>query len=112
MKKCFRYYLQKSGLLQWRIFNGISTLSTNCYEWIVIVSDARKGMKFSEEHKRNLAEAHKKRTVYAKGFQWNDDQKEKLKKTDKSYTQTEEYKQKMSKISKEAWAKRKLLSVN
>jgi hypothetical protein len=72
------------------------------------VSVSRQGIVFSEEHINNLKKAHKTRTVYAKGYNLSDDHKEKLKKVDKSYTKTPEYREHMSKITKEAWSKRKL----
>lgn len=72
------------------------------------VSRSKKGMEFSEQHRRSLSEAHKKRSVYAKGYSISEDHKEKLRKVDRSYTKTPEYREYMSQKSKEAWANRKV----
>ena len=73
------------------------------------MSDAKKGIKFSEEHKKNLSEAHKKRTHYASGYKLSEEHKQKLKASAKNRKPvTDEYRQKMSVLSKESWIKRKL----
>lgn len=73
-----------------------------------LVSESRKGMTFSEEHKKNLSEAHKTRTKYAKGYKLTQEHKDKLKIAAKNRPAvTEEYRIKMSLINKEIWAKRK-----
>lgn len=73
-----------------------------------LVSKARKGMKFSEEHKRNLSKAHEKRTYYAKGHKFTEEQRKNHSLGQKNRPPiTEETRQKLSQKTKEVWDKRK-----
>jgi hypothetical protein len=75
------------------------------------VSAGRKGMIFTEEHKKNLSDSHKGQVSWNKGQQLSDEHKQRLsvaqKNKDKKYI-TDEYKKKLSKASKRVWAERKL----
>lgn len=74
------------------------------------VSIGRKGMEFSEEHKKNLSESHIGQVAWNKGKQWSEEQLKKLRESQKNKNKdfiTDEYKKKLSDASKRVWAKRK-----
>jgi len=74
------------------------------------VSEARKGIKFSEEHLKNLSESHKGQVAWNKGKFHSQETKKKMKKSQKNkdYSfMTDEYKNKLSEASKRVWAERK-----
>lgn len=73
-----------------------------------LVSESKRGIKFSEEHRKSLSEAHKKRTHYAKGHKFTEEHKEKLKQAARNRApMSEEHKLKLSLRAKEQWENRK-----
>jgi hypothetical protein len=74
------------------------------------VSLARKGMKFSEEHVKNLSESHLGQVSWNKGKHHTQKTKEKMKESQKNKDHsfmTDEYKNKISESVKRVWAERK-----
>lgn len=73
------------------------------------VSKGRKGIKFTEEHLKNLSDSHKGQISSMKGKKHTEESKRKMSAAQKNRPKaTKEYKEKMSAIVKEVWAKRKL----
>lgn len=74
------------------------------------VSQGRMGIKFSQEHLKNLSESHKGQQAWNKGIPWDNTVRQKMsesqKNKDKSFM-TEEYKKKISESVKLVWAERK-----
>lgn len=73
-----------------------------------LVSESKRGIKFSEEHRKSLSEAHKKRTHYANGHKFTEEHKEKLRQAARNRApMSEEHKLKLSLRAKEQWENRK-----
>jgi hypothetical protein len=72
------------------------------------VSKGRKGIKFTEEHLKNLSESHKGQISSMKGKKHTEESRKKMSTSQKNRPEvTKEYREKMSAIVKEIWAKRK-----
>ena len=73
------------------------------------VSKGRQGIKFTEEHLKNLSESHKGQVSSMKGKKHTEESKRKMSTAKKNRPEvTKEYREKMSAIVKEIWAKRKM----
>lgn len=74
------------------------------------MSEVRKGMKFTEEHKKNLSESHKGNIPWNKGKCWSYEQKKNMSaaQRNKDYSfMNDEYKNKISESMKLVWAERR-----
>lgn len=91
----------------------ISKISkSKCQGHGAAVSEARKGMKFSENHINNLKKAHEKRTYYKSGYKLTEEHKNKLKQAAKKRPPvTNEKRIKLSESAKKTWAKKKELTI-
>ena len=73
------------------------------------VSNGRKGIKFTEEHLKNLSESHKGQISSMKGKKHTEESKRKMALAAKNRPEvTEEFRKKMSEKVKAVWAKRKM----